>query len=61
MINLIDIKQPRDQANELRDRSWNKDLSIPTKNVLNIIDIIKAEGDTGIFKCVEKYYHVKLK
>lgn len=61
MINLIDIKQPREQANELRDRSWNKDLSIPTKNVLNIVDIIRAEGDTGIFKCIEKYDHVKLK
>jgi histidinol dehydrogenase len=61
LINLIDIKQPREQANELRDRSWNKDLSIPTKNVLNIVDIIRAEGDTGIFKCIEKYDHVKLK
>ncbi|HET6589223.1 MAG TPA: histidinol dehydrogenase [Candidatus Nitrosocosmicus sp.] len=61
MINLIDIKQPREQANELRDRSWNKDLAIPTKNVLNIVDIIRAEGDTGIFKCIEKYDHVKLK
>lgn len=61
MINLIDIKQPREQANELRDRSWNKDISIPTKNVLNIVDIIRAEGDTGIFKCIEKYDHVKLK
>lgn len=61
MINLIDIKQPREQANELRDRSWNKDLSIPTKNVLNIVNIIRAEGDTGIFKCIEKYDHVKLK
>jgi histidinol dehydrogenase len=61
LINLININQPREQANELRDRSWNKDLSVPTKNVLNIIDIIKAEGDSGIFKCVEKYDNVKLK
>lgn len=60
MINLINIDQPREQANELRDRSWNKDLSVPTKNVLNIIDIVRAEGDRGIFKCVEKYDHVKL-
>lgn len=59
MINIIDIKDPQEQASELRERSWNKDLSIPTRNVLKIMDIIKAEGDEGISKCIKKYENVK--
>lgn len=60
MINIIKIDQPKDQANELRERSWNKDLSIPTKNVMKIIDEIRSSGDTGILKCIEKYENVKI-
>lgn len=60
MINIINIKDPQEQANELRERSWNKDLSIPTKNVLKIIDDIRTEGDEGISKCIEKYENVKM-
>lgn len=60
MIKTISIKEPREQANELRERSWNKDLSIPTKNVLKIIEDIKTEGDDGILKCIEKYENVKV-
>lgn len=60
MIKTISIKEPIEQANELRERSWNKDLSIPTKNVLKIIEDIKTEGDDGISKCIEKYENVKV-
>ena len=60
MIKTISIKEPREQANELRERSWNKDLSTPTKNVLKIIEDIKTEGDDGILKCIEIYDNVKV-
>lgn len=60
MIKTISIKEPREQANELRERSWNKDLSTTTKNVLKIIEDIKTEGDDGILKCIEKYENVKV-
>ena len=60
MIKIIKIKEPREQANELRERSWNKDLSIPTKNVLKIIDDIQRNGDEGLLKCIEKYENVKI-
>ncbi len=60
MIKIISIKDPQEQANELRERSWNKDLSIPTKDVLKIIDDIRTEGDEGISKCIEKYENVKM-
>lgn len=60
MIKIIEIKEPLKQAGELRERSWNKDLSIPTNNVLKIIDEIKTEGDEGISQCIEKYENVKV-
>ena len=60
MIKIIRIREPREQANELRERSWNKDLSIPTKNVLKIIDDIQRNGDEGLLKCIEKYENVKI-
>jgi histidinol dehydrogenase len=60
LIKIIEIKEPQKQAGELRERSWNKDLSIPTNDVLKIIDEIKTEGDEGISKCIEKYENVKV-
>jgi len=60
LINIISINDPQEQANELREKSWNKDLSIPTKDVLKIIDDIRTEGDEGISKCIEKYENVKM-
>lgn len=60
MINIISINDPQEQANELREKSWNKDLSIPTENVLKIIGDIRTEGDEGITKCIEKYENVKM-
>ena len=60
MINLININQPREQASDLRERAWNKDLSIPTKSVLEIIDKIRTEGDIGILRSIEKYDKVKI-
>ena len=60
MIKIIRIREPREQANELRERSWNKDLSIPTKNVLKIIDDIQRNGDVGLLKCIEKYENIKI-
>jgi histidinol dehydrogenase len=60
LIKIIRIREPREQANELRERSWNKDLSIPTENVLKIIDDIQRNGDEGLSKCIEKYENVKI-
>ncbi|WP_458745444.1 histidinol dehydrogenase [Candidatus Nitrosocosmicus sp. T] len=60
MIKIIRIREPQVQANELRERSWNKDLSIPTKNVLKIINDIRRDGDEGLSKCIEKYENVKI-
>ena len=60
MIKIIRIREPQEQANELRERSWNKDLSIPTKNVLKIIDDIQRNGDVGLLKCIEKYENIKI-
>jgi len=60
LIKIIRIREPREQANELRERSWNKDLSIPTKNVLKIIDDIQRNGDVGLLKCIEKYENIKI-
>src|ERR1700712_5657259 len=61
MINIINVKEPTNDANRLRERAWNKDIIIPTKNTISIIDEVKKDGDDALLKCVEKFDNVKLK
>lgn len=60
MIDIVKVKEPENYVNELRERTWNRDLAIPTKNTLEIIDKIKKEGDKGILECIEKFEGVRL-
>ncbi len=61
MIDIINVKEPINDANRLRERAWNKDIIIPTKNTISIIDEVKKDGDEALLKCVEKFDNVKLK
>ena len=61
MIDIINVKEPTNDANRLRERAWNKDIIIPTKNTISIIDEVKKDGDNALLKCVEKFDNVKLK
>jgi histidinol dehydrogenase len=61
MIDIINVKEPTNDANRLRERAWNKDIIIPTKNTISIIDEVKKDGDDALLKCVEKFDNVKLK
>ena len=60
MINIINIKEPIKDANELREKAWNKDISTPTKNIIAIIDEIKKDGDAALLKFIDKFDSVKL-
>jgi histidinol dehydrogenase len=60
LIDIIDIKEPTDDANKLRERAWNKDLANPTKNTISIIEEIKKEGDEALLRFIEKYDNVKI-
>ena len=60
LIDIIDVKEPTDDANKLRERAWNKDLVNPTKNTLSIIEEIKKEGDEALLRFIEKYDNVKI-
>ena len=60
MINIINVKEPINDANELREKAWNKDIAIPTKNIIAIIDEIKKDGDKALLKFIEKFDSVKL-
>ena len=60
MIDIIDVKEPANDANKLRERAWNKDLSNPTKNAISIIDEIKKEGDVALLRFIEKFDNVKI-
>ena len=60
LIDIIDVKEPTDDANKLRERAWNKDLEDPTKNTISIIEEIKKEGDEALLKFIEKYDNVKI-
>jgi len=41
LINIFNSKEPIKDANELKERSWNKDIVTPTNSVVSIIDEIK--------------------
>ena len=60
MINIINVKEPINDANELREKAWNKDIAIPTKNIIAIIDEIKKDGDKALLKFIDKFDSVKL-
>jgi histidinol dehydrogenase len=60
LINIINIKEPTNDANILRERAWNKDIEEPTKNVVSIIKEIKNGADIDLFKSIEKFDKVKL-
>ena len=60
MIDIINVKEPINDANKLRERAWNKDIAIPTKNTISIIDEIKKDGDDALLKFIEKFDNVKL-
>ena len=60
MIKIINVKEPINDAYELREKSWNKDLAIPIKNTAAIIDEIKKGGDEALLRCVEKFDNAKI-
>lgn len=60
MIDIIKIKDPTKDVDELREKTWNADVSIHVKGVLEIIDEIRKDGDKGLAKCIEKFDGVKL-
>lgn len=60
MIDIIEVKEPANDANRLRERAWNKDLADPTKNTISIIDEIKKGGDEALLRFTEKYDNVKI-
>jgi histidinol dehydrogenase len=60
LIDIIDVKEPTNDANKLRERAWNKDLANPTKNAISIIDEIKKEGDVALLRFIEKFDNVKI-
>ena len=60
LIDIIDVKEPTNEANKLRERAWNKDLANPTKNTISIIEEIKKEGDEALLRFIEKYDNAKI-
>jgi histidinol dehydrogenase len=60
LIDIIEVKEPANDANRLRERAWNKDLANPTKNTISIIDEVKKEGDEALLRFTEKYDNVKI-
>ncbi len=60
MIDIIDVKEPTNDANKLRERAWNKDLANPTKNAISIIEEVKKEGDGALLRFIEKFDNVKI-
>lgn len=60
MINIFTSKEPIKDANELKERLWNKDIVTPTNNVVSIIDEIKKNGEESLLKFAEKFDNVKL-
>jgi histidinol dehydrogenase len=60
LIKTINVKEPINDANELREKSWNKDLATPTKNTVAIIDEIKIGGDEALLRCIEKFDNAKI-
>jgi histidinol dehydrogenase len=60
LINIFNVKEPISDANELREKTWNKDIEGPTNNVLTIINQVKKGKDDILLKYIEKFDNVKL-
>jgi histidinol dehydrogenase len=60
LINIFNVKEPINDANELREKTWNKDIEVPTNNVRVIINEIKKGKDDALLKYIEKFDNVKL-
>jgi histidinol dehydrogenase len=60
LIKIINVQDPIKDANELREKSWNKDMATHTKNTIAIIDEIKKGGDEALLRCVEKFDKAKI-
>lgn len=60
MINIFNVKEAINDANELREKTWNKDIEVPTNNVTAIINQIKKGKDNELLKYIEKFDNVKL-
>lgn len=60
MINIFNVKEAINDANELREKTWNKDIEVPTNNVTSIINQIKKGKDNELLKYIEKFDNVKL-
>lgn len=60
MINIFNVKEAINDANELREKTWNKDIEVPTNNVTSIINQIKKGKDNELLKHIEKFDNVKL-
>jgi histidinol dehydrogenase len=60
LINIFNVKEPINDANELREKTWNKDIEVPTNNVRLIINEIKKSKDDALLKYIEKFDNVKL-
>jgi len=59
-MKIINVKEPINDANELREKSRNKDLATPTKDSVAIIDEIRKGGDQALLRCVEKFDNAKI-
>jgi histidinol dehydrogenase len=60
LINIFNVKEPINDANDLREKTWNKDIEVPTNNVRVIINEIKKGKDDALLKYIEKFDNVKL-
>src|SRR5918993_3354109 len=59
-MKIINVKEPINDANELREKLRNKDLATPTKDSVAIIDEIRKGGDQALLRCVEKFDNAKI-
>ncbi|MDQ4072906.1 MAG: histidinol dehydrogenase, partial [Thermoproteota archaeon] len=59
MISIIKIKNPVDDAERIREQTWNRDLSGPTEKVKSIIEDIRKGGDRALLGFAETYDNVK--
>jgi histidinol dehydrogenase len=59
LISIIKIKNPADDAERIREQTWNRDLSGPTEKVESIIQNIRKRGDQALLEFAETYDNVK--
>jgi histidinol dehydrogenase len=59
LISIIKIENPVDDAERIREKTWNRDLSGPTESVKSIIEKIRKEGDQALLEFARTYDNVK--